>query len=67
MVNAARIVGNDFFNNPVIWGFAVEQGLFVPDGYWCFAWNVVLGEFLSAKPILFGDHSRVAAGPFAAL
>ena len=67
MANATCIVGNDFFNNPVIWGFAVEQGLFVSDWYLCFAWNVVLGEFLSAKSILFGDHSRVAPGSIAAL
>lgn len=60
-------MGNDFFNNPVIWGFTVEQGLFVFDGDFRFAWNVVLGEFLSAKSILFGDHSRVAPGSIAAL
>lgn len=53
-------MGNDIFNNSIVWGFAIEQGLFVFDWYLRFAWHVVLGEFLSAKPILFGDHSRVA-------
>jgi hypothetical protein len=60
-------VGNDFFNNFVIWRFAIESGLFVLDWRLRFTWDVVLGEFLSAKPILFGDHSRVAPRSFAAL
>jgi hypothetical protein len=60
-------VGNDFFNNPVIWSFATEQSVFVFDWYLRFAWNVVLGEFPSTKPILFGDHSRVAPRSFAPL
>lgn len=67
MVNTAGIVGDDFFNNPVIWGFTVEQGLFVFDCDFGSTWNAVLGEFLSAKPILFGDDSRVAARSIAAL
>ncbi len=67
MVNATCIVGHDFFNNPVIWGLAVEQGLFVFDGDFRFTRNAFPGEFLSAKPILFGDHSRVAPRSFIAL
>ena len=67
MANATCIVGNDFFNNPVIWGFAVEQGLFVFDCDFRFTRNAFPGEFLSAKPILFGDHPRVAPGSIAAL
>ena len=67
MVNATCIVGNDFFNNPVIWGFAIKQGLFVFDCDFRSTRNAFLSEFLSAKSILFGDHSRVAPGSIAAL
>lgn len=67
MVNAACIVGNDIFNNFIVWCFAIEQSVFVFD--WCMrsTGDAFLGEFLATKPILFGDHSRMAPRSFTAL
>jgi (2Fe-2S) ferredoxin len=60
-------VGNDIFNNFIGWCFAIEQSIFVFDWDLRPARNAFLGQFLATKPILFGDHSRMAPRSFVAL